>query len=590
MVTRVAAVLGRRPLALALLVYAAFDVAYFGLHVLPHLGRMCACSATPDPTTYMWFLAWWPHALLHGANPFDTHLLFAPDRVNLGAVDVVPGQAILSTPATLLFGPVVTYNLWAFAGPLLAAVAAFALCRYVVRNTTAALVGGYIFGFSPYMLGQMIGHLDLATTFPIPISVLLMLRLIDGRIGRRTFVPLMALTLGFQLLIQPELTLTLGLLGACALLVALALAPEARSRIIAAVPPLLAAAALAAAVTSMFIYEALNGQMSSGFFVHYSDTYVADALGFLVPTTVLRFGRSWFHVVAGTFTGNIAEDGVYVGVVLAAVVGRYLITRWANVSARILTVMLALVILLMLGPHLHIGGQPTVPLPWGALRHLPLLDHVAPVRIGVYMYLIVALIVSGWLSRPRPGWRGVAKWGVAAIGILTLVPNIASGVWRAQLDNPSFFTTSAYRSVVAPGSTVLALPFAQDGQSMLWQAEAGFSFKMADGYVGALAPADYARDLGTPPLSAPGVIPSAAVLGRFLEVRDVRTVLVNADEAGFWPRALARLGLRARLLDGVLVYQVPGTAWRSGRAPVLAHRGPQQPRERRPAGRRAEVT
>ncbi|HWC85856.1 MAG TPA: hypothetical protein VG388_04915, partial [Solirubrobacteraceae bacterium] len=307
--------LTRRPALLALLVYLVLDIAYFGTHVITDMGHTCACRAGADPTGYMWFLAWWPHALLHGINPFVTDVLFAPGKTNLGAVDVIPGFAILASPITLLFGPLVAYNVIALAAPLLAAFFAFLLCYYVTRNTPASLVGGYIYGFSAYMLGHLQGHLDLLLIFPIPAAVLLTLRLIDGRMSRRAYVPLGALGFGFMLLCQPELTLTFVLLGACAFALAFVLLPGDRARIRAAIAPVLLAGVIAAAVTSVFIYYLLSGPVSSGFFNGYSTTYVADSLGFLVPTPVVRLGRAWFSVVSGTFTGGLPEDGVYIGVV-----------------------------------------------------------------------------------------------------------------------------------------------------------------------------------------------------------------------------------------------------------------------------------
>ena len=69
---------------------------------------------------------------------------------------------------TLLFGPIVSYNLLMLASPVLAAFFAFLLCRYITRSFAASLVGGYLFGFSAYMLGQLLGHLHLVLIFPIP--------------------------------------------------------------------------------------------------------------------------------------------------------------------------------------------------------------------------------------------------------------------------------------------------------------------------------------------------------------------------------------------------------------------------------------
>ena len=42
---------------------------------------------TYDPQIFIWALAWWPHAILHGQNPFVTHAIWAPDGVNLDVVD-----------------------------------------------------------------------------------------------------------------------------------------------------------------------------------------------------------------------------------------------------------------------------------------------------------------------------------------------------------------------------------------------------------------------------------------------------------------------------------------------------------------------
>jgi hypothetical protein len=506
----------------------------------------------------MWFLAWWPHALLHGINPFVTHELFAPGATNLGAVDLVPGAAILAAPITLLFGPLVAYNLVSLAAPLLAATFAFLLCRYVSGSVLAALVGGYIFGFSPYLLGHLEGHLDLILIFPIPAAVHLTLRLIDGRISRRAYVPLMTLAIGFLVLSQLELTLLFILLGACTFAVALLLVGDARSRILAALPTVAAAGVLAAIVTSVFIYYALTGPTSAGFFNGYSDTYVADALGFLTPTTLIRLGRAWFAPVSATFTGNLAETEVYVGIVLAAVLARFAITRWAATATRILVVMLGLVVVLMLGPHLHVAGRPTVPLPWNWLDRLPLLGRVAPVRMAAFMYLVVSVMVALWLGRTVPGRLGAAKWAVALLAVLTLVPNVGSGVWRGVTRNPPFFRAGLYRSVIPRDSIVLPVPFAQWDSSMLWQAETGFRFRIADGYVGALLPPGFAADLGSPPLSQPSGEPQPAVLRHFLAARRVSTVLVDASDPAQWPAALSAIGLHGTLTGGEYVYRVIG--------------------------------
>jgi hypothetical protein len=541
--------------ALAVAIFAVVDMAYFGLPVISHLGRFCACQSVPDPTVYMWFLAWWPHALLHSLNPFVTNALFAPNQINLGAVDLVPGAAILMAPVTLLFGPLVSYNVLALAAPLLAAVFAFLLCRYITRNVPASLVGAYIFAFSPYMLGHMETHLDLSLVFPISAAIHLTLRVIDERISRRRFTVLMALLLILLFLTQPELTFTAVVLGAIALGLAALLVPSHRARIASVIVPLLGAGAIALVLTSVFIYYALTGDFSNAFFAKFGDTFSADALGFLIPTSVVRVGRSWFSNVSATFYGGTPENGVYVGVVMALVVARYVITRWARPGTRLLLAMLGLVVVLMLGSHLRFAGRWTIPLPWHWLSHLPLLFKVAPIRLGVYMYLIVAVIVALWLAQPRSHRLQVTKWAVAALVLITLLPNLNAGLWKAQPTNPSLFADSGYRTVLRPGEIVLELPLTTSADNMLWQAEAGFNFRMADGYLGALTPASFARDL-TPAVATVRNQPDPAALQDFLVDRRVTAVLVDARNPEHWPAALASIGLRPRHVGGEYVYRV----------------------------------
>ena len=132
----------------ALVLYAAVAIGYFGPHVLPHLGRMCVCPAgATDPAAYMWNQVWWPHALLRGMNPFITSALFAPDRIIFGGqAAMAPAAGIAAAPVTLLFGPVVSYNLLMLASPVLEAFLAFLL--YMSGSFAAGLFGGYLFGFS----------------------------------------------------------------------------------------------------------------------------------------------------------------------------------------------------------------------------------------------------------------------------------------------------------------------------------------------------------------------------------------------------------------------------------------------------------
>ena len=364
---------GRRQAATALTLYVVISIGYFGVHVLPHLASTyVGLPNWTDPTVNVWSLAWWPYALLHGMNPLVTHALFVPDRIDLAATSptLCPLAGIIGAPLTLAFGPIVAYNLLMLASPALAAFFAFLLCRYITRNFAASLFGGYVFGFSTYILGHMQGHLQLVLIFPIPAGIHLVLRLIDKRISERRFIVLMALTVGALFLTASELTLTFVVLGALALAVAFALAPNARERILSTVRPILTAGVAAAIVTSPVIYYELHGIVRFG--SNIGDIDGSDALGFLVPPNLVRLGRTYFAALskASNITGSDAEAVTYVGLPLLLIVARYTITRWRAVATKILVVMLAVVVVLILGSHLHVAGYRTISLPWKYLdRH-----------------------------------------------------------------------------------------------------------------------------------------------------------------------------------------------------------------------------
>ena len=547
---------GRHQASAALGLYVVISIGYFGLHVLPHLGSATVGLRNwTDPTVNIWSLEWWPYALLHGLNPLVTNSLFAPDRIDLAATSptLCPLAGILGAPITIAFGPIVAYNLLMLASPVLAAFFAFLLCRYITSNFAASLFGGYVFGFSTYILGHMEGHLQLVLIFPIPAAVHLTLRLIDERISQRRFIVLMALSLAALFLTVSELTLTLVALGAVALAVAFALAPAKRERIIRTIKPILAAGAAAVIVTSPVIYYELHGIVRFGSNIGEIDG--SDALGFLVPTDLVRLGYTHFEALARAYnvSGSDAEAVTYVGLPLALIVARYTITRWALASTRILFSMLAVVVVLLLGSHLHIAGYSTIPLPWKLLDQ-SLLHDVIPLRLAVYMFLLVGVIGAMWLAQPRTGGWAVGKWAVAAASIAFLVPNVSGGLWRGQEFNPAFFTTHQYRRVLARGETVLILPFGQLDDSMLWQADTDMWFRLAGGYINPQYPADYESDPLFPALFR-NARPDPQTLRSFLARRHVGAVIVDPEMPQRWPKALAALGLKRMSLGGIWLYR-----------------------------------
>ena len=125
-----------------------------------------------DQPFFIWCLVWWPYALVHHLNPFVTRLIFAPAGLNLTWTTPIPLLSLLAWPLTRALGPVATYNLLCVICPALAAWTAFLLCRYLTAAFWSSLIGGYLFGFSAYVLGHVLGgHPDCFAVFLVPLIV-----------------------------------------------------------------------------------------------------------------------------------------------------------------------------------------------------------------------------------------------------------------------------------------------------------------------------------------------------------------------------------------------------------------------------------
>ena len=543
----------------ALALYAAASLALFGVPIVSNLSGWYVGWGV-DPASHVWFLAWWPHAIATGSNPFLTHAVWAPSGYNLAGSTAMPGPSLALAPVTALFGPVVSYNLLSLAAPALSAWTAFLLCRRVTGRFGPSLVGGYLFGFSTYELGQLTGHPNLALVALVPVAVTVVVRRVKGDLAARPFVLLLALVLVGQFLISTEVALTMTMFGGLALLLAIAMfGKESRPRLVQTTIQVGAAYLLSAIPLVPYLYYVAKSASHSPIYAFYPSLYSTDALNFVVPTPLTFFGRHQFAAVAANFKGNISEEVGYLGLPLLAAVLVFAASRWRSALARFLLAMLAVVLLATLGPALRIAGSDTVSLPWRALIHLPFVRYVLPARLMMYAFLLAGVIVAIWLAGPEtagvPRW---ARWAVAGLAVALLLPNPSYPIWRSRVDTPAFFADGLYRQVLRPGEIIVVIPYGDRGHSMLWQAQAGFFFDMAEGYVSVVPPPEFSGYPILKTLYDGELVPDAdRELRRFLHDKGVGAVVVQEGRPDPWGDLFGAIDPDPETLGGVVLYRVP---------------------------------
>lgn len=513
-----------------------------------------------DPTLYIWGFAWWPYALTHGINPLSTHVIWAPQGANIAWDGDTPGLALIAWPLTALVGPIVSFNLLTLSAPVLAALATYFLCYELTQKFWPSLFGGWIFGFSTYEMAQLLGHLQVNFIAEVPLLLWLAVLRYRGRIGTPLFVTAVALLLTFEFGVGVELYTTTAVFSALGLLVSLLFIKGSRGAITRIAGELAGAYAASLLLISPYLYFFIRSASGVPPIINSPLRYSADLLNFFTPTPVTALGGPLLSGVTKHFSGNLAENDAYLGLPLMVIVCFFL---WRGRRQRwvlVLAVAFLLVVIAELGPRLHILGTTNlavgvVRLPWDLATKVPGLRDALPGRFAMYLSLLAAVIGSLWLSSlGRYRLVGIAL-ALAAVAFLWPNPLTVTTPPPVRL-----LSTRAYLTVLGQRSTLLFLPYGQLGDSMLWQAQDGFDYRLASG-TGTVEPASFAKSPTVEMLFSgqrpPGYLED---LLTFCHQHDVTAILVTAGTASSIREAIAHLGWRGRPFGSDRLYWAPAPA------------------------------
>ena len=461
--------------ALALALFLALTLA--ALRPGLFTGHDTIVGNTGDPSIFIWSLQWVPFALSHHLNPLLTDYLHYPSGANLMWNTSILFPALVLTPVTDLFGPIVSYNVLAVLGMSLSGWCAFLAVRRYSRRWVSAAVGGLLYEFSPFLVVQINGHAQLFVAVLPPLLVLFADEILVRQRHRAWLIGvLLGVAAAAQLLTGTEL-LAISVLMAVPALITVAVIFRARLR--ERMPYVIRAAGFAAAAFVVLagypLYVILlgPGRVSGAL---QGTGFVARPTSFLLPSS--------FELIGGRST--VLDSSVYIGVplLILAVAVTIRMRRHPVVVAAAVTVACAMV--LALGGNLTLHGVATgIPLPWIIPQSLPVLDNVLPVRLMVAGYLALAVIMAVFLDRVLEAplrWR-IAGLTAALVALVPLIPTLP--ISSAQYMIPPFFTDGAARQLPTTGS-VLMTPYGTKGADYppeVWQAVSGMDFKTQIGMV-----------------------------------------------------------------------------------------------------------
>jgi hypothetical protein len=479
--------LRRRELFGALLVYVLltylFTAATWQDPTNHWIGSCC------DQEQLIWMMAWTPTALEMGQNPLVTTHLNAPGGANLMWNTAMPLVAVLLAPVTSVAGPILTYNVAALLGIAMSGLACFFALRRYTAGPLGPLVGGAVYAFSPFVASHAVLHLNLVNVWGPP----LFLVLLDEIVVRRRYRPVvLGAALGIvgaiQLLTYEEVLATSAVAGFLLVIVA-AIVVHRRAPIVESSVRL-----LWAGVAGLVTFLVLGGfPLAVQFFgpqqiqgqVQPAEVFSMDLLNIVLPTDFTLIAPKQVTDISKDFSGLHHEATGYLGLPLLLVLGWIVVELRRDRRIVVAAILAVVFLVLSLGPALFIGGDPHhIWMPWAPIADLPLLEHVLPGRITLYVFLAVAAMVAIAIGHATTLARRPAalRLGAIAVALVFLVPAPAR---TSTHEVPAFFRAWD-RQGITEDDIILFAPWFTNGAGadpMLWAAVARAKPRMYEGYV-----------------------------------------------------------------------------------------------------------
>jgi hypothetical protein len=552
-----------------------------GHGLLAHPATRALALNPNDQALVEWFLALGTR-IWAGDLHLVTHLLNAPDGVNLLSNASLLTLGVLLSPVTLAFGAPVAFAVGVAGNLAGTAVAWYLLLRHTVRlHPAAAAVGALFCGYAPGMISQANAHLHITAQWLVPVIVWTVLRL--ARADLRRAVPIAGLGLLLGVVIAAQLFLGEEVLFLTAIglaLFCLTYLPIAGRPALRALLPVGFGLAIAAGTAVMLLGYPLwvqfagpqhtpNGPFAPAFFG-------ADLAGYWSLSPLSWFGSTGTAKLAS----GPAEYNTFLGVPLLVVAAAGTVWLWRRPAVLAATMTGAAAAAFALGPTVAVDGTPTPHTgPYQLISGLPVIDGALPTRFALILIPVIAFVLATGVDRAlrdgQPTTRLVVPL-VVALGLLPLVPRPLPTTGRPAV--PRFFTGGDWQRCVRPGGTLVPvpLPSPSNPDKMRWAAAAGARFAVPEGFF--IGPyADHGRaSLGiySRPTSGllnkveeTGAVPEVGATERDQARKDVAywhascLVLADRDQANRGPLAAtmtALFGIGTHV-DDVTVWRVSPT-------------------------------
>lgn len=381
-----------------------------------------------DSNEFINYMAWWRYAILHLKNPFIDTTLYS-GNVNMMYATSSPLLALISAPVSFLFGPVAAFNFVSVISMPLSAFTTFILVYYLSKSYVGSLLGGFVFGFSTYLvLTNFVGDVNVSSIYLVPLAVYLVVRFMRKEVSTKWFVIFMSLLLSMQFLISTEVYATLTAMGFITLFIYYLFYRDKRVFTVSIY------SLLSYLISTILIFPFVYYALKHKYYIVYPPQF--DLFSMFTPNAI---GANIFMLICALL--YIRKFRSY-----------FLPT---------------LLLIFSVSSSFYL------------FKYLPLLKDAQPARLIAYIDLVFGIMIGLYFSKVSTKSRYVlaSYMFVILIAFLTLF----SSYENKQYHVPYFFK-SAYKSYVNKGSELLVLPLTLGDAGLVYQAIDNFYYKMPVGY------------------------------------------------------------------------------------------------------------
>ncbi|MGA8362220.1 MAG: hypothetical protein WB793_11415, partial [Candidatus Dormiibacterota bacterium] len=446
----------------------------------------------------VWFFGWTAHALATGHSPFFSSAANAPYGLNLAQMTSAPLLGVLFAPLTLLAGPVASVSVCFVLAMPLSAAAAYAVLRRWKIWAPAAALGGLAFGFSPYMVNEGSQHLNLVFLPLVPLIVATIVELFNRPRHPLRWGAALGGLAAAQYFISSEMLALTALMSVVGLMICGAYWAQTKpGELRRVIGPAIRGVVVAVGVSLVL----LAYPIWFGFFGphHYTGATWAENLAYdahlsdFVAPTPLQLVRPVLGATgASLYRNSSLLEGAYVGWGVLAVLALLLWVCRRSPRVRLAGALVAISALLSFGSHADVSGR-SVPLPFLVLSKVPTLGDIIPLRFAVATAACIAAVLAFALDSIHRGgvpelvgrWKS-ANWRAnAALAAVFVVVGVTwLPAWPFSSQSVQRLPSAVVRALPAGDPLVLTYPYplpAHDS-AMVWQAEAGFPFRLSGVY------------------------------------------------------------------------------------------------------------